>query len=287
MNKMLMILLVALSSLMAIGCGCTTVAPGTVGIAVGWNGVDDNIRHPGMVVYNPITTSILPMSTQTEVYEMAGQDSIHVLTQDQLSVDLEVTVSFHLNETDAVQVYTLYSADYAGRIIHPIVRTAVRDAASQSTALALVGHRDELQARMESMVHDQIVSTLSSRGLPADSFVVENVLLRNIDLPQSLDDSIAAVQQQHQATQRQLELQATATAEAESARIRAEGAARAAVAAAQGQADANRLLAQSLTPAVLESRRIELTGQLLANEHTRTIVLPSGTTPLLQMASDQ
>jgi regulator of protease activity HflC (stomatin/prohibitin superfamily) len=223
------------------------------------------------------------MSTQTEVYEMGGDDSIHVLTHDQLSVDLEVTVAFHLNDAEAIQVYTAYNSDYADRIIHPIVRTAVRDAASQMTALQLVDEREVLQVHMEQGVHDQIVSTLVSRGLPADSFVVENVLLRNIDLPQSLDEAIAAVQQQQQATARQQQALATAAAEAQVARTTAEGWAAANLIRAQGAADANRILSESLTPTVLRARQIDLTGQLLHDGGTRTVIVPESSMPLFQL----
>lgn len=274
----------AILSLVA-GCGCTTVDPGNVGIGVDLSGVQQHVYHPGTHLTS-IFTSVTPMSVQTEAYEMSGPQSIHVLSQDQLSVDMEVTVNFHLNEADALQVFQVYSTEYADRVIHPMVRTAVRDAASQFSALNLVDQREALQTRMEDMVHQQITATLTARGLPADSFVVENVLLRNIDLPQSLDDSIAAVQRQHQETQQRLQALETARAEAERLRVEADGWAAANLARAQGTAEANRILAASLTPQVLESRRIDLMGQLLANEHTRTLVLPASSTPLLQLPSE-
>ena len=78
----------------------------------------------------------------------------------------------------------------------------------------------------------------------------------------------------------------TARAEAERLRVEADGWAAANLARAQGTAEANRILAASLTPQVLESRRIDLMGQLLANEHTRTLVLPASSTPLLQLPSE-
>lgn len=285
MNK-LFLTLVFLSLTVLTGCSCTTVAPGTVGIGVDTSGVQPHLYHPGFHATS-IFTSIVPMSVQTETYEMAGQNNIHVLTHDQLSVDLEVTVSFHLNESAAISVYNAYTPDYANRIIHPIVRTAVRDAACAFTAIALVDERGRLQTEMESRVNTQVSDTLVARGLPADAIVVDNVLLRDIDLPQSLDDSIAAVQQQQQQTQQRLQALETARAEADRARVQAEGEAAAAVATAQGQADANRLLAASLTPQVLEARRIDLMGQLLANEHTRTLVLPASSMPMLQLPASE
>lgn len=271
-----------LFSLFLMGCSCQSVEPGTVGIGVDPSGVQEDLYHEGLHLVGPLT-DVINMSLQTQTYEMAGEDEIHALTSDQLSVDLEVTVSFHLAESSAIDVYRAYSPDYANRTIHPIVRTAVRDAASEFTAHDLVDRRSALQTRMETLVHDQIVSTLAARDLPEGAFVVENVLLRNIDLPDSLEVAIAAVQNQLQETARAREALATARAEAERLTATAEGEASARLTRARADAEANRILAESLTPAVLRARQIELMAAILANDHTRTLMLPAGSTPLFNL----
>lgn len=281
--KYTLLVLFSVLGMFQVGCACTNVDPGTVGIGVGLSGVEPNLYHEGANMH-ALTTSIVVMSLQTETYEMAGADRIHALTSDQLSVDLEVTVSFHLQESSAIDVYRAYTPDYASRTIHPIVRTAVRDAASEFTAHDLVDRRADLQTRMETLVHDQIVSTLTARNLPADAFVVENVLLRNIDLPDSLEASIAAVQNQMQDTARAREALATATAEAERANAIATGEATARLTRARAEAEANRILAESLTAPVLRARQIELTAALLSSQQTRTVMLPTSATPLLNLS---
>ena len=55
-------------------------------------------------------------------------------------------------------------------------------------------------------------------------------------------------------------------------------AAAAAVAEATGQAEANRLLAQSLTPEIIESRRVEA-----LREAGAVYVVPEGSTPLVSV----
>ena len=68
--------------------------------------------------------------------------------------------------------------------------------------------------------------------------------------------------------QQELEL---AKAEAERKRIGAEG-----------EAVANRIIAESITPQLIELRRIEaMTG--FAKQGTHTVVLPQNTTPLIQV----
>jgi regulator of protease activity HflC (stomatin/prohibitin superfamily) len=263
--------LFVLTSLLGSGCGCATIEPGAIGIGVGVGGVEEALYREGLNFKSPLTT-VISMSLQTQTYEMSGADEIHALTEDQLSVDLEVTVNFHLNEESAIDVYRAYSIDYANRIVHPIVRTAVRDAASTFTAIALVDERSRLQTEMESLVHAQLIAILASRNLSEDAIVVENVMLRNIDLPDSLEEAILNVQRQRQETIRSVEELATATAAANAIRTRA-----------NGEADANRILSESLTENILEARRIELAASMLENEHTRIMMIPSGATPLFSM----
>lgn len=271
-------------SLFGIGCSCSTVPPGHVGVGVDMSGVQPNLYHEGFHVTS-ITTDIIPVSLQTQIYEMGGagsemsgrsapDDRIHALTQDQLSVDLEVTINFHLNEEAVIAVYRAYSLNYAERVVHPIVRTAVRDAASTFTAVNLVDNRNAFQERMETMVRDTVLQTLTQRELPQDSIVIENILLRNIDLPQSLDASIEAVQQQRQQTAQRQQALETARAEADRLRVEAEGFAQAQLARARAEAEANRTVSESLTPEVLEARRIDAMRALLESDQTRTIMIP-------------
>jgi regulator of protease activity HflC (stomatin/prohibitin superfamily) len=276
------ILLALFAGLFSIGCSCATVAPGEVGVGVDMGGLQGDLYQPGFHFVS-LTTTVIPMSLQTQTYEMSGNDSIHALTRDQLSVDLEVTINFSMSPEHAIDVYTAYSTEYAARIVHPIVRTAVRDAASTFTAAGLVDHREELQNAMEERVRRDLGATLTQRSLDTAAIRIENILLRNIDLPAALDASIAAVQQQRMQTQQRQQALETATAEAARLRMEAEGEAAARLIRAQADADANRLVAASLTPEVLESRRIEALRATLASPATRTVIVPAGSNPQVRV----
>lgn len=285
MRNVLLLILV-LSSL-----GCTeTINPGEVGIVTDWGQVQPWVYTEGFHWVSPVGINIYPMSTRTSAYEMGssgnrtGQgpetttergEPISVLTRDQLSVTLSCTVQFHLNAQTAPLVYRMYGMAYADTIVHPLVRTAIRDAASSFSAIDLVDKRQELQVLMESNVQTRLEEALEGRGIPVNAVVIESILLQNIDLPSSLDESIAAVQQQTQMTvQRE---QALRTAEAEAARLRteADGEAAAQLIRARAQADSNRMLAESITPSVLELRRIDATTAILSSPQTRTVMVPS------------
>lgn len=281
-----------LLGMLSLGCW-HTVPPGHVGVKVCWGTLERSVWGEGWFWEG--TCDFHNMSVRTQAYTMSGNDSIRVLTRDQLAVVMEVSVQFHLNGAHAVAVYRLLGDGYADTIVHPLVRTAVRDAASGFQAIALVDERARLQEVMQTLMRGRLAETLGSRQINARAIVIDDILLRNIDLPDSLEASIAGVQQQRQQTAQQEQARLTAEQRAQRLRIEAEGDAtsmlvrtRADIEAqrlrAEATAAANRTLAQSLTPEILRLRQIEAMSAVLANEHTRTIFVPVGTSPTIMMS---
>jgi len=293
--------LVVILAVASFGCS-TTVDPGTIGVPVNWGQVQTYTYPEGFHFVSPFT-DVHSMSIRTQTYDMGGavaqrsqeendsshnnhpDNAVNILTSDQLAVVMEVSIQFHLNPRGALEVYRLFGENYADAVVHPIVRAAVRDAASEFTAIQLVDQRARLQSRMEELVREGLTSTLRGREIDPNAITIDNILLRNIDLPESLDASIAAVQQQQQHTARSQQALLTARAEADRARVEAEGASVSTLARARAEAEANRIIAASLDPRVLEARRIEAMRGILANEHTRLVMLPTGTTPMLNIAA--
>lgn len=272
------------------GCACTTVEPGHVGVPVEWGEVQDYTYPEGFHMHSWFM-DIEQMTFQTQQYTMAGRTddesdntgSITVLSKDQLSITVDVTVQYHLNPKHSGSVYRLLGMNYADTILHPAVRTAIRDAASEFDAVDAVSNRNQMGERMNSLLVERLEANLRSREISPNAIVVDDVLLRNISLPASIQESIARVQQQRQQGEERRQAIETARQEAERARIEAEG--RAAVArinasrdaevrliAARSEAEANRTVAASLTPPVLRLREIEAQRAILSSDGTRTIV---------------
>ena len=281
----------------------TTISPGSVGVPVLFGSTQTYTLSEGLHFVNPFI-SIYSMSTRTQTYDMGGaqssgtpgeaapgnrtDDAVNVLTRDQLAVIMEVSIQFHLNSHDAPLVFRAFGENYSGAIVHPIVRAAVRDAASEFTAVALVDTRTDLQNRMEALVRQRLEEILTGRQIDSSAIIIDNILLRNMDLPESLDEAIANVQRQTQATAASRQALETARADADTAVMRAEGAARALATSSQAQAEANRILSQSITPELLQLRAIEATRDITTNPSTRTVILGGGNGPtplILNMAN--
>lgn len=287
---------------------CTTIEPAAVGVEVLFGKVQPGVRSPDW--YSTMLSDVHHLSTRTQTYTMAGtaaaspsgtpateaqtDGSVKVLARDQLPVDLDVSVMFHLNGARAIEVFRSFGADYDGQIVHPLVRTAVRDAASEFSAVDLIDQRAALQARMTTLVRDRLATTLRGRSVNADAVSIDAILLRNIDLPQSIDEAIANVQRQRQATAASTQANLTAQQEAARALTIANGEAAALIARteadarmlrirSEAQASANRTLSSSLTPEFLTYERIQATRAVLGSNGTRTVFLPGSTAPGMLM----
>lgn len=147
---------------------------------------------------------------------------------------------------------------------------------------------------MQALVELRMQHTLQSQQVPANSIVIDAILLRDIDLPNAIDEAIANVQRARLMTAQRTQELLTATQEAATALRRAEGEANANLARVDGQAqgvlrmaranaEANRVLASSLTPELLQLNRQEVMRSVLSSNGTRTVIVPAGTSPTLMM----
>ena len=191
-----------------------------------------------------------------------------------------------------------HKSDVNGVVLNLRSATAVRDAASEFNAVDLIDRRGELQQRMAILVRGALLSTLQGRGVPPGAVVVDNILIRNIDLPNSIDEAIANVQRQRQVTAASTQANLTAQQEAARALTVANGEAAALIARTRAdaemltirttaQANANRALSASLTPEFLQYERIQATKAVLASNQTRTVFLNGGMSPNMLMSAPQ
>ncbi len=107
---------------------------------------------------------------------------------------------------------------------------------------------------------DDLVRQLIVRGI-----VVENVLLRDVQLPAMLRSSIEAKQQAEQDALRMNFVLQKERQEAERKRIEA-----------QGIADFQRIVAQGISPQLLTWKGIEATEKLATSPNSKVVVIGSG-----------
>ena len=271
------------------GCQFTTVDPGHVGVATDWGEIQSWTYATGFHVHS-IPVDVFELNTQMQAVEFSGDNRISVLSNDRLTMGVDVTVQYALGSGDAVpamfdEYFTGEQEHYTERCVIPVVRESIRDVISELDAVEAVQRRQELSGHMLNRIQQKVSNILTEAGVPGDGITIIGVQVRNILLPEDLRESIARIQRsQNEAMEREQQIE-VARQEAEKNRIQAEGAS--AVAAIQAtqqanvittrataEAEANRLLAESLTENLL--RREEIRAQMVLARHVSTVVLGGG-----------
>jgi regulator of protease activity HflC (stomatin/prohibitin superfamily) len=230
----------------------TRVDSGAVGVLTLFGKVTGEVLPEGLHVVSPFKTNHeLSIRTQ-EIKETAS-----VPSSEGLVMNLDTSLIYHLDAQKAAEVYQKIGPNYIDVLIEPNLRAAIREATASHTANALYTGEREMVAKQ---IYDQLTNLLGQRG-----FVVESVLLRDIQLPATLKASIEAKQQAEQeALAMNFRLQKE-TQEAQRKRIEA-----------QGIRDFQQIVAQGISPQLLEWKGIEATENLAKSPNSKVVVVGSG-----------
>jgi len=228
----------------------TKVGTGHVGVLTLFGKVQQGeTLGEGIHLINPLKTNN-EMSVQTQTLK----ESASVPSSEGLMMSLDTSLIYHLNPDRAAEVFQRIGADYENVVVEPTLRSAIRESTASHTANALYTGEREMVAKQ---ILDQITMELNKRGI-----TVENVLLRDIQLPATLKASIEAKQQAEQeALAMNFRLQKE-TQEAQRKRIEA-----------AGVRDFQQIVAQGITPSLLEWKGIEATENLAKSPNSKVVVI--------------
>jgi regulator of protease activity HflC (stomatin/prohibitin superfamily) len=230
----------------------TRVDSGAVGVLTLFGRVTGEALPEGIHLINPFKTNHeLSIRTQ-ELKETAS-----VPSSEGLVLNLDTSLIFHLNPDKAAEVYQKIGPGYVEVLIEPNLRSAIREATASHSANALYSGEREMVAKQ---IVGQLTDLLGKRG-----FVVESILLRDIQLPNTLRASIELKQQAEQeALAMNFRLQKEKQ-EAERKRIEA-----------AGVRDFQQIVAQGISSQLLEWKGIEATENLAKSPNAKIVVIGSG-----------
>lgn len=241
---------------------------GKVGVKKLFGKIQPDILNSGLHFVNPLL-EIEVMDVKTQNYTMSGvhdegsktgDDAIRVLTADGLEVTIDLSVLYHV--VDAPKILQQTGNDYEDKIVRPITRTRIRDNAVYYDAVALYStKRDEFQQRIFSSIEKDF----ATRGL-----ILENLLVRNITLPESVK---ATIEQKINAEQDAQKMQFVLQKEQQEAqRKRVE---------AQGIADYQHIISESLTDKQLQYESIKAQLEIAKSPNTKIIIMGKGNNPVI------
>ncbi len=225
------------------------VESGHVGVLTLFGRVTGEVLPEGIHLVNPFKSNN-EMSIRTQEIK----ESASVPSAEGLVMNLDTSLIYHVDPEKASEVYQKIGPNYLAVLIEPNLRAAIREATASHSANALYTGEREMVAKQ---IRDQLTSLLGQRG-----FMVESILLRDIQLPMTLKSSIESKQQAEQeALAMSFRLQKEKQ-EAERKRIEA-----------AGIRDFQQIVAQGISPQLLEWKGIEATELLAKSANSKIVVI--------------
>jgi regulator of protease activity HflC (stomatin/prohibitin superfamily) len=248
---------------------------GQIGVKSLFGKVSDDILTSGLNMVNPLV-DVKTVDIKTQNYTMSGvhdegdnanDDAIRVLTADGLEVIIDLTVLYRVIGQEAPRIVKETGLDYKDKIVRPLTRTKIRDNAVYFTAIDLYSNkRDQFQNRIFKSIEDDF----KKRGL-----VLEQLLVRNITLPNNVKTSIEEKIKAEQEAQKMEFVLQKEKQEAERKRVEA-----------QGIADYQRIMSSGLTDKQLQYEQIQVLKGLVTSPNSKVIVMGKGNTPVILDTKD-
>jgi prohibitin 1 len=227
----------------------TTIKTGHVGVLTLYGEVTGQVLDAGFHFINPLK-SVHEISIQTsEVKEQAN-----VPSSEGLVMGLDTSLIFHLDEAHAAAIIKDVTPPYEDTLVEPNLRSAIRSVTANHTANALYSSARE---QVAEQIKAELEGQLAPRGI-----VIEKVLLRDIQLPLALKQSIEAKQQAEQESLAMSFRLQKEKQEADRKRIEAEGI-----------RDFSRTVASGISPELLTWKGIETTEKLSSSPNAKIVII--------------
>ena len=225
------------------------VRTGHVGVVSIFGRVTGQILSEGIHIVNPAAT-ITELSIKTQ----EDKERASVPSKEGLIMGLEASILYHLDSQRAAEVFQKIGPNYAEVLLQPTFRSAIRAITSGNSASSLYSDARETIARQ---IMDDVARQVAVRGV-----IVENVLLRDLQLPDTLKHAIEAKQQAQQEAQRMEFVLQREKQEAERKRVEA-----------AGIKDFQDIVSQGISEKLLEWKGIEATMELVKSQNAKVIVV--------------
>lgn len=239
------------------------IEPGEIGVKKLFGKVEEEgTLSEGLNFVNPMA-DVIKFDTKTQNYTMSSvhdegdlktNDAIKALSADGLEITMDITVLYKITPSLAPKILKKIGVNYQDLIVRPITRTKIRDIAVYYDAIALFStKRDEFQNK----IYESISKDFKTRGLE-----LEQILIRNITLPQSVKNAIESkINAEQEAQKMQFVLQKEQQ-EAERKRVEA-----------QGIADYHKIISTGLNEKQLQYETIKMQKELATSPNSKIIIM--------------
>ncbi|WP_448269219.1 SPFH domain-containing protein [Nostoc sp. DSM 114159] len=234
------------------------VPPGNVGVVNFFGEVSETTLNPGVHLLNPFS-KVLNFSTRLKDIK----ENVDATSQEGLSLNLDVSLQYKLDPQKAATVYKTIGTDETQLVISRF-RSTVRAITANYPANAIYStKRQEIAQKIDQQLTQEI---------PALGFIVEEALLRNIKMPDTLQ---AAIQNKLKTEQENQQMKFVLEKERQEAERK--------LIEARGIADSQKILSNGLSNQVLQLRAIEATEKLAQSNNSKLVIIGSekGAVPIM------
>lgn len=235
---------------------CTVVRPGQVAVKQRLGKLNEGVYTEGIIGYNPFFTKVILASTQTNNLKLV----LNLPSKEGLSVTSEISILHRIEQDSIAHIIRRYGPNYES-IIGSVFRSASSDVCAKYYAKDM---HSGMRANIENAIKAKMDELLTGSGI-----VIESVLMKSIKLPSGLARSIEQKLQAEQDAMRMKFILQQEKLEADRKIIEA-----------TGTRDAQKILAEGLTPEIIKLKSIEAFRELAKSPNSK-IIVTDGEAPLL------
>jgi regulator of protease activity HflC (stomatin/prohibitin superfamily) len=288
------VVLVVALFLLSFAVRVTRIEAGHVGVEINLagrqRGASEIPVRTGWVLYSPLTTQIIEFPTYVQTVKWTRDtneghpinEEMGFNSKEGMEIFVDVSLSYAIDPSKAPEFYVKYRVDDLDRFTHGILRDIVRNSLNEVASTYVV---EDIYGEGKAEFLHKVQAMIEQKVAPVGVGVQQFGFIGAPRVPQVIAAAITAKAQAIQQAERARNELATTQAEAAKKIAEADGDAKSMVTRAQGEADANRIRQNSLTPQLLELRKIENARALIDkwNGQLPTVESGQGSGMILQL----
>jgi regulator of protease activity HflC (stomatin/prohibitin superfamily) len=263
----------------------TRIEAGHVGVVINLagqqRGASEIPVRTGWVAYSPLSTQIIEFPTYVQTVKWTKDlseghpinEEMGFNSKEGMEIFVDVSLSYAIEPTKVPDFYVKYRVGDMDIFTHGILRDVVRNSLNEVASTYVV---EDIYGEKKAEFLRKVQTMIEQKMTPVGVGVQQFGFIGAPRVPAVIATAITAKAQAIQQAERARNELQTTQAEAAKKIAEAEGDAKSLVTRAQGESDANRIRQNSLTPQLLELRRIENNRALIDKWNGQLPTVESG-----------
>ena len=268
----------------------TRIGAGYVGVEVllsgSQRGASEIPVRTGWVFYSPLRSQIIEFPTFVQTVKWthdmnegrAVNEEMSFNSKEGMEIYSDVSLSYSIDAKRVPDFYVKYRVNDLDLFTHGILRDVVRNSLNE---VASTYNVEQIYGEQKAEFIDKVQALIQKRMEPVGVMIQQFGFIGAPRVPAVIAEAITSKAQAIQDAERARNELAKTQAEAAKQIAAAEGDAKAAVTRAQGEAEANRIRQNSLTPQLLELRKIENQKELIERWNGQLPSVQTGNSSML------